>query len=324
MILILSDQFDQSTNVVIDWLKYFNVPFFRINENDLCEIVEISIGSINRILIKINNKVIDLNEVSSYWYRRGQFKIKIPKFLANNETAIFESKINKNTNEEIITIVEFVNIFLDNKRSLGRYFDNFTNKLSNLRTAKLCGLSVPETIISSKKKQIKSFYVREKEEIITKALSQTIMFSKPKEGSIQAYTSKVSNEDIDKYDNNIFPSLFQKMLNKKYELRVFFLEEEFYPMAIFSQNNKKTEVDFRRYDRNRPNRCVPFILPKKVRKKISLFIEKKKFKTGSIDMIVTTDDEFVFLEINPVGQFGMTSFPCNYYLHKKIAKHLCN
>jgi hypothetical protein len=34
--------------------------------------------------------------------------------------------------------------------------------------------------------------------------------------------------------------------------------------------------------------------------------------------------ELVFLEINPVGQFGMVSHPCNYYLEKRIAQNLIN
>jgi hypothetical protein len=30
----------------------------------------------------------------------------------------------------------------------------------------------------------------------------------------------------------------------------------------------------------------------------------------------------VFLEVNPTGQYGMVSDPCNYYLDKKIAEYL--
>ena len=44
--------------------------------------------------------------------------------------------------------------------------------------------------------------------------------------------------------------------------------------------------------------------------------------TGSIDMIVTKENEYIFLEVNPVGQFGMVSQPCNYYLEKKITEYL--
>ena len=43
---------------------------------------------------------------------------------------------------------------------------------------------------------------------------------------------------------------------------------------------------------------------------------------GSIDMILTPKNEYVFLEVNPIGQFGMTSYPCNFQLEKRIAEIL--
>jgi D-alanine-D-alanine ligase-like ATP-grasp enzyme len=49
-----------------------------------------------------------------------------------------------------------------------------------------------------------------------------------------------------------------------------------------------------------------------------------KLNTGSIDLIVNTTGEYIFLEVNPVGQFGMVSSPCNYYLEREIARFLSN
>ena len=43
---------------------------------------------------------------------------------------------------------------------------------------------------------------------------------------------------------------------------------------------------------------------------------------GTLDFIVTKNDEFIFLEINPVGQFTDLSYNCNYYVEKKIAQIL--
>jgi len=43
---------------------------------------------------------------------------------------------------------------------------------------------------------------------------------------------------------------------------------------------------------------------------------------ASIDLIKSTNGKYYFLEINPVGQFGMVDFPCNYGLHKIVAEEL--
>jgi D-alanine-D-alanine ligase-like ATP-grasp enzyme len=94
-------------------------------------------------------------------------------------------------------------------------------------------------------------------------------------------------------------------------------------MAIFSQQNEQTSIDFRKYSTERPNRCVPHQLPKEIEHKISTFMKAVRLNTGSIDMVVTPTLEYVFLEVNPIGQYGMTSFPCNYNLDFKIAEFLC-
>jgi hypothetical protein len=39
-------------------------------------------------------------------------------------------------------------------------------------------------------------------------------------------------------------------------------------------------------------------------------------------LIYAKDSNYYFLEVNPEGQLGMVSLPCNYYLEKKIAKEL--
>lgn len=49
---------------------------------------------------------------------------------------------------------------------------------------------------------------------------------------------------------------------------------------------------------------------------------KVEMNSGSIDMIVTLNNNYVFLEVNPVGQFWQVSYLCNYYLEKKIAHYL--
>ncbi|HEY0036114.1 MAG TPA: hypothetical protein VGB66_05465, partial [Longimicrobium sp.] len=50
--------------------------------------------------------------------------------------------------------------------------------------------------------------------------------------------------------------------------------------------------------------------------------ESLEMRTGSIDLIRTRDGRHVFLEVNPAGQFGMVSHPCNYGLEKKVAEYL--
>ncbi|MDR2064574.1 MAG: grasp-with-spasm system ATP-grasp peptide maturase [Prevotellaceae bacterium] len=322
MILILSDEFDQSTNDVIDWLLYFKKPFIRINDTDICEIIKIQFEeNKTKIVIKVKNRKIDFDDVSTYWYRRGYFNIKIP-VIKKEDIPLLYDEVNNSLKKELYIIVNFLHVYLQDKYGLGSFLDNRINKLQTLILARECGLTIPDTIISSQKNIIKQFQ-KDKISIITKAISETIMFMVQNVGTILSYTNVVEKHEIDDYNTLIFPSLFQSKIDKKYELRIFYLDGDFYAMAIFSQTNDKTKIDFRNYDNIKPNRCIPYKIPTKIKNKLYNFMKETGFKTGSIDMIVNNRNEYIFLEVNPIGQYGMTSIPCNYYLDKKIAKYLC-
>jgi glutathione synthase/RimK-type ligase-like ATP-grasp enzyme len=45
---------------------------------------------------------------------------------------------------------------------------------------------------------------------------------------------------------------------------------------------------------------------------------------GSLDIVVTGDKRFVFLEVNPNGQYGAVSFTTNANVDYEVAKFLMN
>lgn len=92
-------------------------------------------------------------------------------------------------------------------------------------------------------------------------------------------------------------------------------------MAIFSQLDTESELDFRDVDVNgaHPNRMVPYQLPNDIGLRIRQLMKRLNLESGSIDMIVDDNDDYYFLEVNPVGQFNFVSEVCNYYIEKDIA-----
>ncbi len=196
------------------------------------------------------------------------------------------------------------------------------NKVDILKEAQRFGLNVPATLVTSSKETLQVFKEKYKF-LITKCITDYRMLSH--EGLyFELYKNEVSQFDVDKLPNTFFPALFQEKISKRYEIRTFYLDEVFYSMAIFSQSNSKTDIDFRRYDNDVPNRTVPYNLPIEIEKKIINLMKELNLNTGSIDLIRNHNGDYIFLEINPVGQFGMTSHPCNYNIEKKIAIHLKN
>jgi glutathione synthase/RimK-type ligase-like ATP-grasp enzyme len=137
-------------------------------------------------------------------------------------------------------------------------------------------------------------------------------------------TILVNKNQIDLLDKNFAPTMFQEYIKKDFEVRVFFFLDRIYSMAIFSQLDKKTSIDFRNYNRKKPNRFVPFILESEILSKIKKFIEVKGIRSGSIDLIFSKKQEYIFLELNPQGQFNWLSEYCNYHIEKEIAEMLIN
>lgn len=135
-------------------------------------------------------------------------------------------------------------------------------------------------------------------------------------------TFEITTTDFDALDDTFAPLLMQQYIAKAFEIRVFYFMEKFYSMAIFSQKDEKTVLDYRNYNIQKPNRVVPYILPDTIIDSLKAFIDKTQLRTGSFDLIYGTDDNYYFLEVNPNGQFGWVSDNCNYYIEKEIAHQL--
>ncbi|MBW6484307.1 MAG: grasp-with-spasm system ATP-grasp peptide maturase [Vicingaceae bacterium] len=310
MILIVSNNKEKSTSDVIEWLLYYGVEFELISKT---KPITINYSNRNGIEIKTSNrKTINFKDVKSFWYRRGKF------YAANKIYQDVTNYIVNHELEEWNKINELLMLFLKAKKGIGSYFVNDINKNYVLHIASTVGLKTPKTLITNSKKDVIAFFGKER--IINKTIADVMSL---KENN-KFYTNKTIEIKAKLLSTNFYPSLFQELLEKKYELRVFYLKGMFYSCAIFSQSNEKTMIDFRNYDYQKPNRYVPFSLPVEIKKKLELLMKKIKLDTGSIDIIVTPANEFYFLEVNPVGQFGMVSTTCNYYLEKVIAETLMN
>lgn len=317
MILIQSSSDDFSTSMVSQWLCYYNEVFIRLNDNST--ITDLNILD-NSIKFKINQTTINLNSIKKYWYRRGHFEFQKTK---NISLSTIENRINNYNRSENSIIVDTINNYLRfNVENLGSYQTSKINKISTCEVAKKYGFRVPNFLITGSKKELENFQ-NKYHKIITKSIYGLPGFNL---GNIH-YSSKtefVSKNDIDKSQDNFGLSLFQEYIEKKIELRIFFLEDTFFSAAIFSQGDEQTKIDFRNYNRVRPNRVIPYQIPNDIIEKLKKINNELSIKTGSYDLILTPENEYCFLEVNPIGQFAQVSFPCNYYLEKLIAKNLLN
>lgn len=327
MLLIISENNDPSTDDVIDYLSYLKTLSLRINNNSTTQLTLLENDDICDFTLEYEGNKVKLSAIESYWYRRTDLMYNNKTLWGNlSQNSVQDRLLRQNifqqVSEEWRGVNEYFANLLKQKNGLGSVLERKTSKLWHQYLAKQIGFKIPATLVTSLKKDLIKF----KEtypELITKRIQNTLHFQV--EGHyFGLLTQPVTPELIDELPKKFFPTMFQERVEKLYELRVFYLAGECYAMAIFSQLDEQTKLDFRHYNDEKPNRFVPYNLTSKEKLQIDQFMKLNNLDTGSLDFMVDRDKNMVFLEVNPEGQLGMVSIPCNYYLEEKIAKFLIN
>lgn len=306
-VLILSQSYSEgTTDYVCLWLDYYGVPFIRLNGEDYFKM--------KRLADIPENK-----EIAFVWYRRKAARFPT-QYSFKKESFETRYLMRRFLIEEFKVLHSLLFYSIDKQKWLNDpVIEDDLNKLNVLLLAQKSGLKIPYTEVLTDKQSVKEL-LRKHPELIVKPLSECMMLEDADGGHYKMLTKPVSERNIHSIPETFFPSLVQERINKKFEVRVFYLAGSFYAMAIFSQENKRTASDFRNYDSKRPNRTVRYQLPDEIESRLKCLMKELKFETGSIDLMVDTEGSYYFLEINPEGQFGMVSYPCNYHLEREMAQ----
>ncbi len=316
LVAIFSNDSDFTTNDVYNWIEYLG--------NDCIIIKDINKQSTKiKIVIDKENITLTINDktLSSIWFRKywETIPIWLNDKISNYISFHIEQEIKVFNSALMIIAVESIKNIIGSNFILKGEMD--VNKQHLLYLAAKCGLNIPSTIISNCKDDIIRFLENYKK-VIIKPLSDPASLIVDNNNIYTTYTEIISEKDIKNLPNMIFPCFLQEYIEKEFEIRIFYLRNKIYSSAIFSQLFEQTHIDFRKYIKDKEHRIVPFQLPKSIEMSIRKLMKVVGLNTGSIDMIYTQKGDYVFLEVNPVGQFGMISEPCNYYLEKKVAEEL--
>ncbi|MEL6535388.1 MAG: grasp-with-spasm system ATP-grasp peptide maturase [Bacteroidota bacterium] len=325
MILIFSNAEDFSTHRVMQWLKRAGKQVLRLNYDEPCKF-EFEFSSNSQpttIRVKREDRPwVDFQNLSAVWYRRvrrvwnvdgeaySQFQSIQTRYYGHTLADYLEA-------EWKVAYDFLLKQASQCGRVLGHPQHGQFNKLEQLVAAKSVGISIPISRVTTDANRL----VMAGKETITKPLSDPTEFMVSNH-NFRTYTAKVDDTWVEHVPDEVFPSYVQESIPKDVELRIYYLDGKCYSMAIFSQRNKQTTVDFRRYDKVVPNRMEPYQLPEEVEEKIRLLMRQLDLNQGAIDFILTPAGEYVFLEVNPTGSFGMISSNCHFPIEQDIAHWL--
>lgn len=290
MILIISHKQDFTADYVVNKLNKQNIDYYRFNTEDLFQ---------EKILFRYNGHKFDTiiggnHNIKSVWFRR----IKLPDF---SDIDVTEGEFIRNEVHSFFT--NLWSILGCNWVSIPKNVYEAENKLLQLKTARKLGFNIPNTLVTTDADEIKSFYHQNSKNIIIKSLSDNYVIQNGREKVI--FTNKLKQNYIDKiYDYLNLPSIFQEYIEKKIEIRVTVVADKVFSAYVESQDNRKTKIDWRR----EKLKFKSFKLPREISDKCVNLISEFNLSFGAIDLILTPENEFYFLELNPNGQWAWIEF----------------
>jgi ATP-GRASP peptide maturase of grasp-with-spasm system len=323
MILILSQEgLEPTTEAVIDWIRHLGGDCVRVNGADIAGAVPVEMtvdGGGPLVRLRIREREVTSREVRVVWLWRWHARHGAP-VKATPGAESLATEINAHLAGETNAVSQAFFSFFRHARWLTSPDDAALGKLQALQAAAAAGLDVPATLVTNRRDEIERFRERHGR-VITKSVGDAATFAVGGR-FFGLYTAEATARETADLPATLFPSLVQELVEKDFEVRAFYLNGRVHAMAIFSQADGQSALDARRHDEARPSRMVPYRLPAEVDAAIGRLMAALRLTSGSLDLIRTPDGRHVFLEVNPAGQFGMVSTPCNYYLARRVAEHL--
>jgi glutathione synthase/RimK-type ligase-like ATP-grasp enzyme len=237
------------------------------------------------------------NDYDVVWWRRAR-KPFLPQNKTHPEDYKFVIRENALFFESLTSNMAPKAWWINTKEAANRA--NF--KLLQLKFASQYGMNIPITLFSNDPMDIRYFLLKhDTEGVIYKPICSNVWFEEKHVKIV--YTSKISFLDL---PNNrllqLVPGIFQKQIKKKYELRVTCFGDYLVAAKLNSQIHSAGDIDWRAIP-EREMSIEPYSLPQELENKIRMFMNKMGIVFGSLDFIVTPDDNYIFLEVNEQGQF---------------------
>jgi len=301
MILILTQPFDPHADNVVQMLDARGAEYVRFNPADFPAHASLSVGYAPngkmRSFLRLGEKVIDLAQLQSVWSRRPQ--------PPEPHEQIQNTSVREFVTQDCATFVRDLWDALPCRWLPGHpeAIRRAQLKASQLRVAAELGLELPPTLVTNSREEFLDFYNQHNGNVVTKLAGYAFDRTVGEAAGIGRYTEVVSKRAVGYAASLQYcPVIFQAYVPKQLELRITVVGQEVFACEIHSQQTHHTRHDWRRYDLSfTPH--FPHALPPEVQERCVRLVQRLELCYGAIDMILTPDGRYVFVEINPSGQY---------------------
>jgi hypothetical protein len=304
MILILTEQLDTHADHIVQKLRARRADFIRFDPARFPIEAELSLAFASNgrphYTLRTDGRTIDLDELTAIWYRRPRPPIPHDHITEelNRESIAQECQ---NFVDDLWNSLDCLYLPAPHAAIRRAQF-----KASQLKIAGAVGFELPPTLFTNSPDDFLEFYRQHDGNIISKLSGFSIFRYNGNAKDFWRYTEVVSKRDVS-YAHAVryCPMIFQAYVPKQVELRITVVGRQVFAAEIHSQATNHTRHDWRRYD-HYGTLYRPHPLPDEVAHCCVRLVEQLGLCYGTIDMVVTPDGRYVFLEINPNGQYLWT------------------
>lgn len=258
--------------------------------------------------LRVGNKIITDKDIAAVWIRKLLFAPQ-DETIDVAYRAIVAGENNEITRSFLLRLAAFPS------------FDPYAasemaeSKPLQQKAAMESGLAIPASIITNSLKEARAFMHEKQKKYITKLLRPTSWSMDGGENFF--YTTFIKKSDLTAAHLALHPVQVQEFVPKQYELRVAYVAGRCFSGKI---TVGEYEADWR--IPGRAGQWAPYELPVRTVKKLQKLMKKLGLQFGAIDLIRGTDGEYYFLEVNPVGEWGMLEKYLQLPISEAIAQHL--
>lgn len=313
-VLLFTNKEDVTTDYIVQELRRLDVDFYRFNTEEFSKSVQIDLDFTNDsylLIDKLDKKTFNLLDFTNIYYRRPELPCYDDPELTEGERAFLQI--------EVYYTLEGVYRLLSKKHWFNNVFAirNAENKIYQLLMAKEVGLTVPETLISNYGDSVERF-LGNGNHIVKPVHNARI---RDKKYPRIVYTSEIT-QPFQKEEIEFNVNYLQNKIEKKYDVRATFVGKKCFAVTIDSQEMEETSVDWRKGEHILSH--TPIELPQDIMEKCFFLMEKLNLHYGAIDFILDKQGNYVFLEINPNGQWAWIEHLTGLPISKEIVKYLCS
>lgn len=278
-------------------------------------------------VLHLNDRAIDLRDVHAAWLWRNwspdEHDPALRHLYEQRRAWGFFKNEWQHFSRGLMLLLRYHGVFCVNPPPFNFAFEE---KCCQLWLAAECGLHIPATLYTTHLPFARDWYDRSAGALIYKPFGGYIDLIETPHRPLRIQrllTNRVKAEDLVEAAGHMpTPSIFQPYIEKQLELRIVVIGHNVFACAIHSQQSERSREDWRRYDFEHTP-YEPYTLPDEITQKILAFMERTGLAFGSIDMILTPAGEYVFLELNPNGQFDWVAQRAGLPLYEHLAAMLC-